>query len=365
MQDLTVLIFRDHSSPVRRFRVARQLVRRAVLIGGGALLVIGAVVFDYVRIRGDSAELESLRIEAAQQREQIQGFSQKMAKLEHRFVRLQEFERQVRVIADLPGATLASKVGEDHAGLGGGGEDLDGESQASSANPPDGSSPAESSAAEPELIGPPPAPQSADLIGPPPADRSAGVSKPSETGASTASHAPARSDRSSGWYNKLGREADSLLAQVVDREQSFRDLVEQLRGKTERLASTPSVWPTKGWITSTFGRRTSPFTGKPQLHQGLDIAAEPGTEIAAPARGRVAFSGRKGPLGKTVVLDHGFGIKTTYGHCKHLHVKKGELVERGQWIASVGNTGRSTGPHLHYVVQVNGKAVDPRRYIFD
>ena len=127
----------------------------------------------------------------------------------------------------------------------------------------------------------------------------------------------------------------------------------------------PSIWPAKGWLTSRFGPRVSPFTGKRQLHAGIDIAAASGTSIYAPARGRVTFVGRKGPLGKTVVLDHGFGVKTVYGHTKEIHVSSGETVERGQEIAAIGSTGRSTGPHLHYVVEVNGKARDPLDYIFD
>ncbi|HPG27722.1 MAG TPA: M23 family metallopeptidase, partial [Myxococcota bacterium] len=101
------------------------------------------------------------------------------------------------------------------------------------------------------------------------------------------------------------------------------------------------------------------------MHAGIDIASADGTAIQAPARGRVTFVGNKGPLGKALVLDHGFGVKTVYGHTKTIVVKTGETVERGQKIAEVGSTGRSTGPHLHYVVEVNGKARDPLDYIFD
>jgi len=167
------------------------------------------------------------------------------------------------------------------------------------------------------------------------------------------------------WYEDLDRGATALLDASEARERSLAELVEALRGKTDQLASTPSVWPAKGWVTSAFGRRISPFTGKPQAHRGLDIAAERGTQIVAPARGRVVFVGRRGPLGKAVEIDHGFGIKTYYGHCDAIHVQKGQRVERGQWIAAMGSTGRSTGPHLHYGVEVEGKLVDPRKYILD
>ncbi|MHA7840158.1 MAG: M23 family metallopeptidase, partial [bacterium] len=142
-------------------------------------------------------------------------------------------------------------------------------------------------------------------------------------------------------------------------------LLGQLEDKREKLVSMPSIWPSRGWLTSRFGPRVSPFTGRRQQHNGIDIAAASGTPIVAPARGRVSFVGRKGPLGNALVLDHGFGVKTVYGHTREIHVRSGETVERGQRIAAIGTSGRSTGPHLHYVVEVNGKARDPLDYIFD
>ena len=157
----------------------------------------------------------------------------------------------------------------------------------------------------------------------------------------------------------------ALAADASAQASALAGLLEQLEEKHHRLVSMPSVWPAKGWLTSRYGPRISPFTGQRQLHAGIDIAAESGTSIFAPARGRVTFVGRKGPLGKTLVLDHGFGVKTFYGHTKEIHVTTGETVERGEEIAAIGSTGRSTGPHLHYVVEVDGKTRDPLDYIFD
>jgi murein DD-endopeptidase MepM/ murein hydrolase activator NlpD len=139
----------------------------------------------------------------------------------------------------------------------------------------------------------------------------------------------------------------------------------RLEDKHQRLESSPAIWPARGWLTSRFGDRISPFTGRRQFHAGIDIASGFGTDVIAPARGRVEFVGAKGPLGNLVVLDHGYGIRTQYGHNSRVLVKHGEVVERGQVIAAVGNTGRSTGPHLHFVVEVDGKAVNPLDYIFD
>jgi murein DD-endopeptidase MepM/ murein hydrolase activator NlpD len=118
-------------------------------------------------------------------------------------------------------------------------------------------------------------------------------------------------------------------------------------------------------VTSRFGHRTSPFTGRRQFHSGIDVASRSGRAVVAPARGRVVFAGKKGPLGRTVILDHGYGVRTTYGHNREIHVKRGQEVERGEKIAAVGNSGRSTGPHLHYAVQVDGRRVNPMNYILD
>jgi murein DD-endopeptidase MepM/ murein hydrolase activator NlpD len=101
------------------------------------------------------------------------------------------------------------------------------------------------------------------------------------------------------------------------------------------------------------------------MHPGLDIASEPGTPVIAAAQGTVAFTGMKGPLGNVVVLEHGYGLQTTYGHAREIFVKPGDSVKRGQRIASVGNSGRSTGPHLHYGVSVQGRSVDPADFILN
>jgi murein DD-endopeptidase MepM/ murein hydrolase activator NlpD len=172
---------------------------------------------------------------------------------------------------------------------------------------------------------------------------------------------PARASRVAG----LQARALHLARLAESRQESLGGLVDGLRGKSRRLASTPSIWPTEGWVTSGYGQRTSPFTGRRQFHSGIDVASRSGMPVVAPARGRVVFAGKKGPLGRTVILDHGYGVRTTYGHNGKLHVKRGQEVERGEKIAAVGNSGRSTGPHLHYAVQVDGRRVNPMNYILD
>jgi murein DD-endopeptidase MepM/ murein hydrolase activator NlpD len=146
---------------------------------------------------------------------------------------------------------------------------------------------------------------------------------------------------------------------------SLTALLRHLEDQRTRLAATPSISPARGWITSTFGYRTSPFTGVRELHRGLDIAARMRTPVIAPADGQVLFAGDRSGYGISVTVRHGFGLETIYGHLAEVLVKPGQRVTRGTRLGLIGNTGRSTGPHLHYQVQVNGQPVDPQNYMLD
>lgn len=132
-----------------------------------------------------------------------------------------------------------------------------------------------------------------------------------------------------------------------------------------RISSTPAITPVPGLLTSTFGYRTDPINGRRAFHPALDIAAAPGKPVLATADAVVTKAGRSGGLGKAVYLSHGFGIATRYAHLSKIAVEAGQQVRRGDVIGYVGNSGRSTGYHLHYEVHVDGKAVDPRGYLRD
>src|SRR5262249_11030128 len=121
----------------------------------------------------------------------------------------------------------------------------------------------------------------------------------------------------------------------------------------------------RGWQTSSFGVRSDPFTGNRVMHKGLDIAAPAGTKIVSPSEGVVIFSSVRGGYGKCVVLDHGFGVQTQYGHMLETAVQAGDKVERGQVIGTIGSSGLSTGAHLHYEVRVHGIPQNPRKFILD
>lgn len=131
------------------------------------------------------------------------------------------------------------------------------------------------------------------------------------------------------------------------------------------LAAVPSHVPAVGFLTSGFGQRQSPFSGRHRFHRGIDIAAPYGTPIYAAAEGVVIFAGWSGPLGRLVVIHHGFGISTRYAHAASLLVNRGALIRRGDVIGTVGNSGRSTGAHLHFEVRVGRHAIDPTRFMFE
>ena len=163
----------------------------------------------------------------------------------------------------------------------------------------------------------------------------------------------------------MHEQVQQLNLATINQEQSFESLFKYLKDQQNLLASTPAVRPASGWTTSRFGYRTSPFTGRREFHKGYDIANRLGTPVSATADGVVSFTGPKGTLGKMVIIDHGHGMVTRFGHCHKILVKRGDAVKRGDTIALMGNTGRSTGPHVHYEVHLNGLPVNPEKYILD
>ncbi|MEE8575819.1 MAG: M23 family metallopeptidase [candidate division Zixibacteria bacterium] len=160
-------------------------------------------------------------------------------------------------------------------------------------------------------------------------------------------------------------EVDRLLRLSAFELERYDEVEAELTSLKDRLDHTPSIWPTRGWLSRGYGQKHDPFTGYKQLHRGMDVANNSGTQIIATADGRVKSTGTAGSLGKMVVIDHGYGYSTRYGHLSKALVKRGQKVKRGEVIALMGNTGYSTGPHLHYEVWRSGKVLNPRNYILN
>lgn len=158
---------------------------------------------------------------------------------------------------------------------------------------------------------------------------------------------------------------DKLSEATQLEEVRQQDLLRALRDNRNILPAMPTIWPVTGFISSSFGGRQSPFGGGAQFHKGLDISNRAGTPIIAPAEGAVILSGPDGAYGNSVELNHGSGIVTKYAHMQRTTVRQGEWVKRGQVLGYIGTTGRTTGPHLHYEVRLNGVPVNPMRYILE
>jgi murein DD-endopeptidase MepM/ murein hydrolase activator NlpD len=145
---------------------------------------------------------------------------------------------------------------------------------------------------------------------------------------------------------------------------SFREAADSLAYHSARLAATPSIMPTQGWLSSAFSAmRAHPILHLSRPHEGIDVSAPMGSPIEAPAAGVVTSAGWEAGYGNKIVIEHGFGIVTKFAHASKLLVRTGQRVSRGQRIALVGNSGLATGPHLHYEVIVNGRPVNPLKYV--
>ncbi len=143
------------------------------------------------------------------------------------------------------------------------------------------------------------------------------------------------------------------------------ELLEDLSQQTTFLAALPSISPVKGWLSSVFGYRKHPITGQLQMHSGIDIASSFGKAVQAPGGGVVSFIGYDPGYGKTFFIDHGYGLQTRYAHLSDIFVKIGQRVKRGDVLATIGSTGRSTGPHIHYEIRLYGVPLNPVNYILD
>ncbi|MEK7282755.1 MAG: M23 family metallopeptidase, partial [Acidobacteriota bacterium] len=148
-------------------------------------------------------------------------------------------------------------------------------------------------------------------------------------------------------------------------QDTFRVLDMAFQKQSLLLSSTPSIYPVHGLLGNGYGWRRDPFTGMRDFHQGLDLVAPLGTKVVAPADGIVTKAGPAGGFGNSVFISHGYGIITRYAHLSSLAVRVGQRVKRGDVVATVGNTGRSTGPHLHYELLVHQRNVDPIKYILE
>jgi len=332
----TVVIFRGSTAKPLRFSFPRKFVSKLVVVGAIFILADILVISHYVVRTGEVWELSGFRAEAMTAREQAGAFSSAVDDLKKRLTSMKEVNQRLRVMLGIE----ATKTGD--ASNGRGGEDAplpDGNAFSSPENFP-------KSEAGTQHFNSTEASQSA-LAG--------------QAGLSGGSSGLTEQEMIASIKDGI----DWLSKEATIQEQSLQELSMAAEKKSSRWAATPSIWPVKGWVTSGFGPRVSPFTEKPAWHDGLDIGAAANAPVQAPAQGRVTAVGFDPKLGILVKVDHGFGIETLYGHLAKALVKEGQRVKRGEVVALVGSTGLATGPHLHYMVKVNGQALDPVKYILE
>ena len=185
--------------------------------------------------------------------------------------------------------------------------------------------------------------------------------------------------RAMGGPTDAGSALTSMAPGLSSPENTFALLKDLLQGLESRLqtvrsdvdkrnnlaAATPSIWPTHGWLSSSTGNRADPFTGEKDYHPGLDISADKGDPVYSTADGKVVSAAAAGNYGNLVVIDHGYGIETRYGHLSAFKVKAGQQVRRGDLLGLVGSTGRATGAHLHYEVRANGRILNPLQLLLN
>ncbi|NWG03512.1 MAG: peptidoglycan DD-metalloendopeptidase family protein [Syntrophaceae bacterium] len=295
-----ILIFGQKTSKTRHLRIHKKTFKIGLYLFTFGLLSTIFFFCDYIQVRKKTVELNQLRHETQEQRSKIHFFSSKIEDLEKQLSKLKDFDRKIRIIANL-------EKGQDAT----------------------------------SLIG---------MGGPSPSD--------------VRDKLRAEKDEK-GLIQQMRTDIERLRSEAMSREESLSELERLLQAKREVLTHTPSIWPAMGWVTSGFGFRANPFTGLTQMHEGLDISNRVGTPVIAPADGIVSDIGNDVAHGKILVISHGFGMTTRYSHLNKVLVRVGQKVKRNDQIAEVGMTGKTTGPHLHYEVRLNGIPVNPMRYILN
>jgi murein DD-endopeptidase MepM/ murein hydrolase activator NlpD len=372
----TVLVIPEKTKQVRKLVVPAIYVRVGLLLGAVAAFFLAFMVYDYVNVMRQLSENKRLQTENRQLKQEMQTFTTKLQNVQDALERIQSYTTKLRIITNQAGdntENLKKRVAPNIQG-----EPMDDHSDLPQRDAiPSGHEGALDRPALPVvLLGKPVAylasnnPEDAAQIveemekakeepAPPPV---VGKKRLSDLIREDEERESADLRRE---FASLNQAFDSVLQHAQGVELDVQSLTTALYDQRDYLGSLPTLKPTNGWYSSGFGLRNSPFTNKPAMHEGLDLANHVGSTIVATASGIVTYAGPRPGYGNLVTIDHGYGIQTQYGHISKSYVKVGDKVKRGQRIAAVGNTGRSTGPHVHYEVRVNGIPVDPYFYILE
>lgn len=327
----TVLIATNREGRTRAITLPASWIKAGALVSAIVFVFLSALAVDYVGLLVSTNENKKLRAENSHLKRQFQLIDNKINSFETQIDKLSSLEKRLRMITNIEDSnrTLKLAIGP----LPKAGQNFPGHQHRMTQREP----------------------SSEFLMHGSYGDEESGL----QIGSQTDLLVPRKG------YESLAIRIDRVVRQTELRRQGLQELWDTLSERESLLNATPSIKPVPGWYTSRFGYRLDPYTNRPIMHSGLDIAAAQGSPVFAPANGIVSFVGYEPGYGNLVSIDHGFGVLTRFGHNSRVFVQKGQSVSRRDVIASVGSTGRSTGPHLHYEVRVHGVPVDPMNYILD
>jgi murein DD-endopeptidase MepM/ murein hydrolase activator NlpD len=310
----TILIVSQKAAQAKKFFLSPLMLKIAAVVLGVIIVVSAFIIYDYVVYKKQVTELQGLRTETFSQQQEIRSFLEKIALLEEQLNKLKEMEKQVE--RDLKEINELKKTKKSSPAI------------------PRKKPFNETKDAGKEIS-----------------------SIRQETVSILEKERP-------NLVSRLHQDLLELRVEAFQSELRLNELKEFLQEQKSILLSVPSLWPVFGPITSGFGdnRPPSPSRGM-RFHQGLDISVPPGTPIVAPADGVVSYVGNEWDYGLMICLDHGHGFSTAYGHLKATVVRPGDKIRTGQVIGTVGLSGNSSGPHLHYEVRIQGSAVNPSHYL--
>ncbi|TDJ07666.1 MAG: hypothetical protein E2O68_03195 [Deltaproteobacteria bacterium] len=342
----TIMIVPERGKGVKSFRVPKILFRGMFFIFAFVVFILGVLAYDYFEILRQVHKNKHLTIENRQLKEQVELFEKKINTIVTDIDRIQVFEKKLRIIAGLEKTAIEGSLTEE-------------EPKKTKIN----STFLRTLQDKNQVKDKTRFKRLKNLY----EEKIAAVFGLQTSYALTKDwgNLTKQSFLMADKYAHIDYQMENLEEITSDLEIDIHSLDQFLLDKESFLKSTPTLLPTRGWITSYFGPRKSQFSGRTKMHEGIDIGARRGSKIISPADGTVTFAGKKPGFGYFVQLDHGYGIETVYAHASKLDVRLGEQVKRGMLIARVGSTGLSTGPHVHYEVRVNGTPVDPMYYILD
>lgn len=295
----TIMIVPGPNSQVRTLRIAKSAIRTAMYSILGVLLLSVYLVYEYNDVKDKVWELQTVREELMQQKTEVQNIALDLLDYKRQMFLLRDLDTKLRRVVRLGPRDKAQQV----LGIGG----------------------------------------------------------PDELGLQNL--AALGEKRQAEAIKEMSKELSQLKGAASRQEASLQMLIEYFEDKRSLYASTPSTWPVRGWVTSRFGTRISPFSGIEKPHEGIDIAAQTGTPVVSAADGVVIKAGFMTGYGNLIEISHGYGLRTLYAHNSRINVKAGQRVHRGDVIAYAGDSGSSTGPHLHYEVKMNGIPVNPAKYL--